>query len=444
VTPSANHHQPATLVDGPSSALELLRDEHVRQGFAALDGLERLDHATARRLFKDRLDAEARRAAETLPVLASAQGATPRTYAAMTSEANHTRIRRLLDFIVAGDRVLEVGMGFGYITGVLMRDAPIGGYTGIDLTKGQIAAARKAAELYCAASIPVHLERKNLYDLSPDWVAKHDPDLVLLLEVLEHLPDAEGALATISRCVDENTAILFSVPTDGRIEHVWGHLSIFDGARIRALCAQAGLVIQHIETVQDQWVFVLATKSSSVPHRLIELLRRSPRSDADRAPAVPRFLPIPTTAVTLQRDRLGGKATLEVDREGAARVTVGATHSFRSHTAAVRFPMPGDLRLRVELSFDKPSSVRSVEINFLGAQGTRSVRWTWDCRKQQPSSERKTYALRPGKRSGPFKPLGPTTHGDAVTAEVIVKSRPRHQMSFTLHRLAAAGTEAGA
>jgi 2-polyprenyl-3-methyl-5-hydroxy-6-metoxy-1,4-benzoquinol methylase len=439
-------HLPSNIApsDLAASALELLRDEHVRQGFISLDILERLDASAARRLLKDRLEAQARRAAETLPVLAKTQGAIPRNYATMTSETNHARVRRLLDFIVTGDRVLEVGVGFGYITGVLIRDAAIGGYAGIDITEKQIASARKVADIHSTASIPVHLEVKDLYDLTPEWVAKHDPDCVLLLEVLEHLPDAEGALATISSCVRENTAILFSVPTNGRIEHVWGHLSIFDGARIRALCAQAGLVVQHIETVQDQWVFVLATKSSSVPPRLIELIRRSPAVDPDRAPAVPRFLPIPLTAVKLQHDRLGGKATLEVGPEGATRVTVGAPRSFRSHTAAVRFPMPGDLRLRLELSFDKPSSVKNVEINFRGPRGTRSARWIWDCGKQQPSSQRKTYVLRPGKRSGPFKPLGETELGDVMTAEIIVKTKPRRQVSFTLHRLAAAAIEAGA
>jgi 2-polyprenyl-3-methyl-5-hydroxy-6-metoxy-1,4-benzoquinol methylase len=233
VTPTVNHHQPPTLVDGSSDALELLRNENVRQGFAALDGLERLDQATARRLLKDRLETEARRAADTLPVLAKEPGATPQNYATMTSETNHTRIRRVLDFVDTDDRILEIGVGFGYITGMLMRETAMSSYTGIDITKRQIAAARRVAKVYNAASIPVHLEVLNLYDLTAEWVDKHAPDLVLLLEVLEHVPDAEGALATVARSVREDAAILFSVPTNGRIEHVWGHVSIFDGTRIR-------------------------------------------------------------------------------------------------------------------------------------------------------------------------------------------------------------------
>jgi 2-polyprenyl-3-methyl-5-hydroxy-6-metoxy-1,4-benzoquinol methylase len=436
-----NQHQPATLVDGSSGALELLRDEYVRQGFAALEVLERLDSGPARRLLKDHLEADARRAMETLPVLAKKPGAIPRNYSTMISQINHTRVRRLLDFVVSGDRLLEIGVGFGYITGVLMRDTTISGYAGIDITDRQIAAAQRVAKTYNAASVPVHLEVRNLYTLTPEWVDKHDPDLVLLLEVLEHVPDAEGALATVARCVREDAAILFSIPTNGRIEHVWGHVSIFDGARIRAMCAQAGLVIQHIETVQDQWVFVLATKSSSVPPRLIELIRRSPAPESDRAPAVQRFIGIPATAVTLQRNRRAGKAALELDRDGAARLTVGTPRSIRSQVAAVRFPLPGDLRLRLELSFDQPSNVKNVEVSFRGARGMRTVRWTWDCIKQPASSDRKTYVLRPGKRSGPFKPLGVTELGDAVTGEVVVKTRPRRRVRFALHRLAAAAIE---
>jgi hypothetical protein len=392
VTPTVNHHQPPTLVDGSSDALELLRNENVRQGFAALDGLERLDQATARRFFKDRLETEARRAADTLPVLAKEPGATPQNYATMTSETNHTRIRRVLDFVDTDDRILEIGVGFGYITGMLMRETAA-------------------------------------------------PDLVLLLEVLEHVPDAEGALATVARSVREDAAILFSVPTNGRIEHVWGHVSIFDGTRIRAMCAQAGLVVQHVETVQDQWVFVLATKSSSVPARLIELIHRSPAPESDRALAIPRFIGIPTTAVTLQRNRRAGKATLEHDRDGVAHLTVGSRRSLRRQAAAVRFPVPGDLRLRLELSFAEPSNVKNMEINFRGARGMRPVRWTWDCIRQPATSDRKTYVLRPGKRSGPFKPLGVTNAGDAVAAEIIVKTRPGRRVSLSLHRLAATAIE---
>jgi SAM-dependent methyltransferase len=359
----------------------------------------------------------------------------------MASETNHTRVRRLLDFVVSGDRLLEIGVGFGYITGVLMRDTGISGYAGIDITEKQIAAAQRVAKVYNVASIPVHLEVVNLYDLTPEWVDKHDPDLVLLLEVLEHVPDAEGALETVARSVREDAAILFSVPTNGRIEHVWGHVSIFDGARIRAMCAQAGLVIQHIETVQDQWVFVLATRSSPVPARLIELMHRSPAPESDRAQAIPRFIGIPTTAVTLERNRRAGKATLEHDRDGVAHLTVGSRRSLRTQTAAVRFPVPGDLRLRLELSFDEPRSVKSVEINFRGARGMRPVRWIWDCIRQPAASDRKTYVLRPGKRTGPFRPLGATKAGDAVTAEIIVKTRPRGRVSLSLHRLAAAAIE---
>jgi 2-polyprenyl-3-methyl-5-hydroxy-6-metoxy-1,4-benzoquinol methylase len=443
MTSAVNQHQAAELAEGSSNPLELLRDEHVRQGFVALDVLERLDPRPARQLLKDRLEVDVRRAADTLPVLPETPGATPRNYKTMTSETNHTRVRRLLDFVASGDRVLEIGVGFGYITAVLMRDAAISGYAGIDIIDRQIAAAGRMAKIYNTASVPIHLELKNVYDLSPEWVEQHDPDLVLLLEVLEHVPDAEGALATIAKCVREDTSILFSVPTNGRIETVWGHVSIFDGARIRSMCAQAGLVIQHIETVQDQWVFVLTTKSSSVPPRLLELIRRSPALESDRAPAITRFIGVSPTEVTLQRDRRTGKATLELDSEGGARV-VGASRSLRGRTAAVRFPVPGDARLRLEISFDEPSNVKNVEVNFRGARGMRSVRWIWDCNKQQPSSERKTYVLRPGKRYGPFKPFGVTKFGDAVAAEVIVRTRPGRRVSFTLHRLAAGAVGAEA
>jgi 2-polyprenyl-3-methyl-5-hydroxy-6-metoxy-1,4-benzoquinol methylase len=438
VSPTVNHHQPPALVDGSSDALELLRDEHVRQGFAALDGLERLDPATARRLFEDRLQAEARRAADTLPVLPKPPRVSDFNYGIMTKETNHTRVRRLLDFVDAEDRILEIGVGHGYITGMLIREAGLRSYTGIDINEGQIATARATAERHVTRAVPLHLEVKSVYDLTPEWVAEHDPDLVLILEVLEHLPDAEKALATLADCIREDAAILFSVPTHGRLEIVWGHVSIFDAERVRAMCDQAGLVAQHVEVVQDQWVFVLATKSRSVPTRLLDVLRRPSTTTLPTAPVLREFVPVPMDSVTLSSRASSGMVVENVGDNGV-RVTSGKSRAFaRSKVAAVQFPVAGDERLRLEFSSDTPSNVKSVRVNLRVPSGSSTAQWIWNCSKETAAGKR-TFSLRPGKKHGPFKPYGVAKVGQADTAEVVVEARSaRKALSFTLHRLASA------
>jgi 2-polyprenyl-3-methyl-5-hydroxy-6-metoxy-1,4-benzoquinol methylase len=438
VNPSMNHDQPARLVDGSSDALEFLRDEHVRQGFDALEGLERLDPGTARRLFKDRLEAEARRAADTVPVLPKPPKMSDFNYGIMTGETNHTRVSRVLDFVDPEDRILEIGVGHGYMTGMLVRETALGSYTGIDIKEGQLATARAMAELHRTRSVPIHLEVRSVYDLTPEWVAEHEPDLVLILEVLEHLPDAEKALATLADCVREDAAILFSVPTHGRLEIVWGHLSIFDAERVRAMCTQAGLVAQHVEVVQDQWVFVLATKSRSVPRRLLDVIRRPSTPPPPTAPVVREFVPVPMDSVTPSSRASAGTVVEHVGDNGV-RVTSGKSRAFgRKKAAAVQFPVAGDERLRLEFSSETPGNVKTVQVNLRAPSGTSTVQWIWNCSKETAARKR-TFSLRPGKKTGPFKPYGVAKLGRADTGEVVVEARSaRKAMSFTLHRLASA------
>lgn len=427
--------------DPASAALELLRDEYVRQGFAALDVLERLDPGPARRLLKDRLEAEAQRAAA-LPVLPKPAGVSDFNYSIMIKETNHTRVRRVLDFVITGDRILEIGVGFGYITGMLLRETAIDGYCGIDLTDRQIAAARQMAEIHRARPVPIHLEVKNLYDLTPEWVGNHDPDLVLLLEVLEHVPDAEKALSTLADCVRDDAAILFSVPTHGRLETVWGHVSIFDSERVQSLCKQAGLIAQHVEIVQDQWVFVLATKSRSVPRRLFEILGRSPSPGSPAAPVIHEFAPIPAESITLSA-RSPRKATLEHLDDGLVITRRRSHRPGKDRGVGVQFPVAGDVRLRLELSFQTPSNIERVRVYLRGAGGKSTAQWIWDCNKEPTG--KKTFVLRPGRRFGPFRSFGVATLSRAKTAEVVVEAKStRKELSFTLHRLAVASERTNA
>jgi 2-polyprenyl-3-methyl-5-hydroxy-6-metoxy-1,4-benzoquinol methylase len=110
-------------------------------------------------------------------------------------------------------------------------------YAGIDLTDAKFESVREMARVNGIDTSGWFLGVKDLHDLTPDWVAEHDPTIVLLLEVLEHLPDPQRALQILADAIPPETQLLFSVPMFGRIEMCWGHLSRFNAGRVRRLCA---------------------------------------------------------------------------------------------------------------------------------------------------------------------------------------------------------------
>jgi hypothetical protein len=427
---------PADPAAGRTS-VEAIRDEHVRQGFAALEVLERLGPDQSRALYAGDLAAQARHVKRTLPKLTPPDGAPP-SYKVMLRATNQVRVARVLDFVIPGDRIFDIGLGDGYMPCLLARDGGIASYAGIDLLKGKIEQTRAMADLNGLTAVPMHLEVGNLYDLTPDHLAAHQPTLFLTLEVLEHVPDAEAALTTLATCMSSEAAILFTVPVLGRIETVWGHVSLFDSARIRAMCARAGLVIQHLETVQDQWVFVLATKASSVPDRLLHVLSRPQLTAARPASRIVRFENFATELA-----QPVGSAFLE-QRGKEVRITVSRTGRLwrrQRQRDGIAMPIPGDARIRLELSFDDPTAVKEVRVKVRNGDGKCTLSWLLNCTVDKPAiaTDKRVFVFGPGRKLGPFAPVGTVIEGEGRTAEVLVElRRGRRRASFTVHRASAA------
>jgi len=435
---------PAESAPTDLATLQLLRDEHVRQGFATLELYERLEPTRARALAGEHLQAQLDHARSSVSLLAPVPGAHG-NYEIMTTPTNQARLSRVLDVVMPGDRIFDIGLGYGYLACLLLRDADIGGYYGIDLTEAQVAATRALAEVNGLAGAPMRVEVADLYDLTPAKVAERDPDLLLLLEVLEHVPDAELALATLARCMRDDAAILFSVPVLGRLEKIWGHVSLFDAARVKAMCAQAGLVIQHLEVVQNSWTFVLATPSAAVPRRLLHLLRRP--IPAAPAPTVvkPTFTSVDPAAVTGIGDAIvtatanGVCATVrQQERRSRLRRLV------QPGVGGLAFPVDGDARLRLELSFDHPDRIRRVIVNLRDARGRGTARWVWDSGgNRAPKPGKQIYVLRPGKKIGQLAPVGTVRTGASRTADVAIElAADAAEATVTLHRAAAAHIQA--
>jgi SAM-dependent methyltransferase len=95
-------------------------------------------------------------------------------------------------FDPAGKRVLDVGCGYGGVLSGLAEEFPLRYALGIDLDPAMIA----EGGLKCPAG--VGLEVRDFFSLEKTGSAGTGPDgfdLILMRDVLEHMPDAQGALS---------------------------------------------------------------------------------------------------------------------------------------------------------------------------------------------------------------------------------------------------------
>ena len=133
-------------------------------------------------------------------------------------------------------RALDIGCGFGYVSGVLLRDTALSCYCGIDKGEHRISAAREMLATNGLTHTSNHFETRNLFRIDADFMRRQRPTLIILCEVLEHLTNPLEPLSTVVHPAPDDASILFSVPLAGRLENVKGHKSFFDVDRLNYLC----------------------------------------------------------------------------------------------------------------------------------------------------------------------------------------------------------------
>ena len=422
--------------------LEILRDRVLATSWQYLDVIERLGAGPTGRLLAERIEAERAQAGVKLPPLERWPSLPERSYGTYVGGTNPVRMARLLDFVQAGDRVLDIGIGYGYVTSVLARTGLLEHYCGIDLTDRYITTAREGLEFNRLPSENVHLEVGDLYELSAEWVERHRPNLVFLLEVLEHVPDTQAGLKTLADALAPGTSVLFTVPTIGRLEGVWGHRSLFDQQRIRQLCEGAGLTIQYVEPLHNVWTLVMASTTPEIPSRLLA------------AAAAPTPIPAPAPEhdyvfrdVELKRPsdvfrRTGrpkrGRALVKRTREGV-RCEVSPTPGQDAPYyggIAIEVDAPGIVRLQVEYE-----SLGNVEAVFVdGYEGdTRVGRWKWVVADAPTSDDVVVHVLKP-RGGGRFKPVGRIDAARIERLELYVELKGgAGETAFVLRRAAYVG-----
>ena len=115
--------------------------------------------------------------------------------------ARWTRAIRALPF--QGGRVLDLGCAFGFATRLLKRAGHV--TVGVDASPAYIARARRADPTGEYA----------LADAAHTGLPAASFDGVLFLDVLEHLPDEDAAIAEVARVLKPGGALAISVPHRG-------------------------------------------------------------------------------------------------------------------------------------------------------------------------------------------------------------------------------------
>ena len=133
-------------------------------------------------------------------------------------------------------RLLELGCGTGNVLGALGR---FGEAVGMETHPDLVAAARAAGLDVREGRLPGDLV------VEPGWA-----EVVLLLDVLEHLDDEAGALETARRALAEGGLLLATVPA---YQWLWsghdvalGHRRRYTASRLRAVVERAGFRVLRV------------------------------------------------------------------------------------------------------------------------------------------------------------------------------------------------------
>jgi SAM-dependent methyltransferase len=208
-------------------------------------------------------------------------------------------IRRLVK-VVKPKRSLDIGCGSGLITKLLAEVSDE--VVAVDVSEEAIDVTRGAL----GETTSVLLKTVDIFDSNEtvsEW--KESFDLVVLSEVLEHIPDDQGALATAWRLLSNRRWLLLTVPGDPKLwnaedERV-GHVRRYTREELRRKLTDSGFEIDEI----INWGFPLTKWLFRLEVRRVE--RRRPARNNGRSHPPP--LPMPLLA--LARPFIGALAHLE-------------------------------------------------------------------------------------------------------------------------------------
>ncbi|WP_456694930.1 class I SAM-dependent methyltransferase [Aeromicrobium sp. P5_D10] len=355
----------------------------VRAGWLLLDAYERMSRRGADRIFGHETAAWHNYAEETLGelvyTLSSGQELVPE------NRKNRLRFRRTLDFARPGETVFDVGFGRGLLAAQLIKDRGVARYHGIDIVDRYVPTATDLFHVNGLAPDTLQLSVGDLYNLKRADIEATGATFVICCEVLEHVPDAELALKTLAEALPEGADLLFSVPMFGRIEGAWGHVSVFDVARLKAMLDGAGLIAHHVEPLANAWSLIVASRDPAPSQRVREATSRPARRVAVPLSRARDF-------VYLKPD--------EIEAAGAASIVArgkSATTLRMSTGDGVTFGVKGLQVLRLMFKFSDVNAVSRVAVKAYAGEQVVAT-WTWKVKPAKlVSGSWITTSMRPGE-----------------------------------------------
>ena len=390
----------------------------VRAGWLLVDAYERLSRLGARQVFQHELDAWHAYADDTIALLN--HHAKPGSMAVPESKINRLRYRRTMDFAQPGDRVFDVGFGRGYLAAQLIKERGVEAYHGIDVVQGYLKSALGLFETNGLSDAEIDLEIGDLFELTREKVEGTGATLMICCEVLEHVDDAELALRTLADALPDGADLLFSVPLHGRMESTWGHLSVFDVARLKEMLDGAGLHAHHVEPLSNAWTLVVASRSPEPSQRVRNASGRPPTRVSAPLVSSRTFLRIDAKDMTA----VGSRTRLEPDAKDGDKVSCSITAE-----GGVSFPVEGLEAVRV--LFDVPEPEQLLRFEVTAHEGDRLAgQWSWTPKKGALVKGVQRFSMRPGEKGLSFN-AGP--HHDVRNAdrvEVRVHAAPGATTEF--------------
>lgn len=300
---------------------------------------------------------------------------------------NQRRVARALQYITPEDRVLDIGCGFGHVSGLVLRNVAPQFYVGVDIGRHRIAAARNMIEANGLSESAHDLRVLDMRNIDPRFIAETRPTLVMSLEVLEHLDNPLDALRVMTRNLPESTDVLVSVPLRGRLEFCAGHHSFFDVDRIQRMIAGAGLHVQFVEPIENTWAFLLLSKSDTPSNRLARLMASAPALPSAGDAPIPFHEPFVREERSFQRVPLEGDLSRFRSRwkYRSRRVTLGQSgvrseveagdDASGSHYGGISVPVPALRGMRGRIGLEAPERITHLHIDACGEDRKPVLRW---------------------------------------------------------------------
>lgn len=429
----------------------------VARGWLDIDLVERLGSGASQRNRKATLlaDEERARAWYRAPVCEHVPASRMSMY---ESKANLVRYKRVIDFLTEGDRVFEVGLGYGFLAALMLREGRLARYRGVDLLPAFAERTTETLRLNGFDQI-AQVGTKDLYDLTREDVEANDTNLLVCCEVIEHVPDPELALGTLGRALPEGADLLFSVPLAGRLETIWGHGQVFGAARIQQLLGAAGLVAHHVEVLHDAWALVLASAGTVPSPRAAAMLEATEPADPEHLyappfremtnrqvvqlpraesqwtkrvgdPLVAPLLDVPDVAETEEAPVDGLRVTAR-----AERLTSGPGRGW-SACAGVAFEVPeGTKGVRLQLNVPQGEDISAMHVEFR-RDGERIGLWKWKPAASRMKQTEPTFLIGPGRDGVHLRRVPGARSEGADTVEVFALAREDQPIDFSVLRWA--------